>query len=117
MPTIDMARVRETVQSWIDMAVQAGSEQDTYNSRRGNLRTDWYYPLELLVGDKVYYANARDISETGIGLVCRQSLDVETDIFVRRDENDPWVPCRVRHVTETIGASKVGVEVSFELEG
>lgn len=117
MATTDMDRVRETVQSWMDAALEGGAEQDTYGSRRDNLRTDWYCQMEVLVGDEIIYANARNISGTGIGLILKKPLDAYQEIFVRRDENDPWVPCRVRHVTETIGAAKVGVELSFETSG
>lgn len=114
MATTDMDRVRETVQAWITEAQECDSDQDAYGSRRDNIRTDWYCQMELLVGDQIVYANARNISGTGIGLICKKPLDAYQEIFVRRDENDPWVPCRVRHVTETIGAAKVGVELSFE---
>jgi hypothetical protein len=36
-------------------------------------------------------------------------------VYIRCDENDPWVPARVAQVTQSIGEFRAGVELTFDV--
>jgi hypothetical protein len=113
MPDIKTPDVREIVENWLEEARLFG-EPDNHDIKRSCRRYAWHRPMELRAGKRIYYVYSRDISEEGIGLVCRDRLTDATQVELRRDENDPWVPARVAHCTQTVGAYKVGIELTFE---
>jgi hypothetical protein len=90
-------------------------EKDPYRSKRGHPRYVWHRTVELLVDSAVVYGRSRDICEAGIGLVCKKRLQEHQRVYIRCDENDPWVPTRVAQVTQSIGEFKAGMELTFEV--
>jgi hypothetical protein len=113
MPDTETAQARETILNWMKEARFFG-EKDEDVTKRANPRYTWKRPMELLVDDRIFYVYSRDISEDGIGLTCRRRLGEGAQVRVRRDSNDSWVPARVAHCTDTVGAFKVGVELTFD---
>jgi hypothetical protein len=111
--TTDTTDARRIVQSWLNEARCFG-EKDSYEAKRGHPRYTWNRTMELQVDRTMVYVRSRDICETGIGLVCRCVFPEGVPVHIRRNEGDPWVPARVAHVTQTLGAYKVGVELRFE---
>jgi hypothetical protein len=115
MSQVDNTSPREIVREWLETAEQSG-QLDSYEAKRGETRCSWPQPLELLVDGEVVYVQARDVSEGGIGLVAKRDLHLDQHVQVRRGPSEPWVKCRVAHVTRTIGAFKVGVELTFDFD-
>lgn len=113
MPRVSTSEVREVVANWLQEAKMFG-EVDTRDIKRSRRRYSWRRPMELRAGKRMHYIYSRDISEDGIGVVCRSRLGEATQVELRRDENDPWVPARVAHCTQTVGAYKVGIELAFD---
>jgi hypothetical protein len=113
MPQNDTISPQAVVRQWLESAMNKG-EKDTYHSKRRRTRYAWNQPMELMINDKIHYVKSRDIGEGGIGLACRQRLQEGDEVYIRRDERDPWVHGRVTHATETIGAFKTGFELKFE---
>ncbi len=113
MPRANTSEVREVVANWLQEAKLFG-EPSSHDIKRSRRRYAWHRPMELRAGKRICYVYSRDISEDGIGVVCRNRLGETTRVELRRDENDPWVPARVAHCTQTVGAYKVGIELSFE---
>jgi hypothetical protein len=72
--------------------------------------------MELLVDEHIHYVYSRDISEAGIGLLCKFRMVAGDVAYVRGEEGEPWIRCRVAHATPTVGAFKVGAELVFDLE-
>lgn len=114
MPEVTQEDARSAVRRWLEIAMSEG-EKDPYGSKRGHPRYVWYRTVELLVDGVVLYARSRDICETGIGLVCKKRLQEHQKVYVRCDDGDPWVPGRVAQVTQSVGAFKAGVELTFEV--
>lgn len=110
------AAARAVILSWVDEA-QSEGKTDAYRSKRALPRHTWDRPLEMLIEDKVEYVYARDINSKGVGLVCKTRLQPQGVVHIRSNDAEPWVRCRVVHVTQTVGAYKVGVELRFELDG
>lgn len=104
---------QETVRSWLESA-EEGGQLDSYEAKRGQVRCSWPQPLEMLIDGELVYVQSRDICEGGIGLVAKRELSLDQKVQVRRGPSEPWVNCRVAHVTRTIGAFKVGVELAFD---
>ncbi|HRX85361.1 MAG TPA: PilZ domain-containing protein [Phycisphaerae bacterium] len=115
MSESDTLSPRQVVQQWLDSAMREG-QLDAYEAKRSAARCSWQYPLELLVGDELVYVQCRDICAGGIGLVCKRNLTPDEPVYIRRSENEPWVKCRVAHVTRSIGAFKIGVELTFDFD-
>ena len=113
MPDSGTAQFREVVANWLEEARVFG-ELDPQGYKRAHPRYAWNRPMELLMDGKTQYVYSRDISESGIGLVCRHRLHEGMHVGIRRDANDPWIPTSVAHCTQTVGAFKIGAELVFE---
>lgn len=111
----DTLSPRQTVQHWLDSALREG-QLDAYEAKRSAARCTWPHPLELRIGEEILYVQCRDICEGGVGLVCKRNLKHDQSVYIRRSDAEPWVKCRVAHVTGSIGSFKVGVELSFDFE-
>ena len=114
----DGQEYKETVRRWLKEAEESG-ETSTYEAKRSSSRYSWNCAMELMVGDDglnndIMYVYTRDISATGVGLTCRQNLPGGTRVVIRRHRTEPWIPARVTHSTESIGAHKVGIEIQFD---
>jgi hypothetical protein len=105
----------QVVQDWVESAQTSGQE-DSYEAKRDQARCSWPQPLELLVDGEVVYVRARDICGKGTGLITKRNLNVDEEVFVRRDASEPWIKCRVTHVTKTIGSYKIGAELLFDYQ-
>jgi hypothetical protein len=114
MPDMNVDEARSVIAKWLSDAQSAGAS-DVYESKRHHMRFTWDRPLELMAHEQLHYVYSRDISDAGIGLLCKFHLDAGEVVYVRSSEEDPWVRCRVAHATPTIGAYKVGVELIFDL--
>ena len=108
----DRTEAIDIVRQWVREAQLVG-DGDCFAGKRGQPRYPWQRPMELLIGGEVLYVQSRDISIDGLGLFCRRNLPQHDIVQIRRDENDPWVPARVAHVTQTVGGSKVGLDLDF----
>jgi hypothetical protein len=115
MPEGDTLTPRQVIQNWLDAATCNG-QLDNYEAKRQEARCSWQQPLELRIGDEIAYVQCRDICAGGIGLVAKRPLRLDQEVFVRSGEDEPWIKCRVAHVTRTVGAFKVGVELTFDLD-
>lgn len=108
------------VAAWVAGAASV-SVADAYLGRRRYLRYPWPTTIEVIVnpggdGEQRFVAAAHDVSEGGVGLVCRGVLPTGTQILLReadRGDDFPWVPARVVHSVPAAGGYRVGVE--FEL--
>lgn len=109
----DVTESQRTVAEWLACA-KSTQRAEPQPSKRSEVRYPWNMPMEMLASEHVHYVHCRDISSRGIGLICRIALCVDQRVYLRRDEQDPWVPCRVAHCTETVGANRVGVELHFD---
>ena len=111
----DTMSPRQVVDGWIEDAASQG-EFDTYNAKRNQARCSWHQPMELLIDNEIVYVQCRDISNTGVGLVTKRNLNMDQTVHVRRDERDPWIQCRVAHVTRSVGAFRIGTELAFDID-
>ena len=108
----DRRQFIETVRQWLEEAVLEG-DRDPFAGKRHGVRYTWNRRMELLMDAEILYVCARDISEKGIGLLSRQCLPLYEIVHLRRDDQDPWIPGRVAHVTQSVGFHKVGAQVEF----
>ena len=113
IPVHEADEARQIVETWLEDARDMGQEE-VRPSKRGDRRFLWNQTMELLIDQKVHYVQGRDVCERGVGLVCRVDFPIDGSVHLRRDEQDPWVRCRVAHVTPTIGAYRTGVELLFD---
>ena len=111
----DTLNPRQVVDLWLDSAHAVG-QLDTYEAKRRDARCSWRQPMELRIGDEINYVQCRDISAGGIGLTSKCVLERDQEVHIRRGEHEPWIRCHVTHVTRTIGAFKVGVELVFDFD-
>jgi hypothetical protein len=113
----DLTQARETVDAWLDDALAASGAQpiaEPQPSKRAEVRYPWSVPMELMDGVRTHYIQCRDISRSGVGTLCRTLFEVDGRVYLRRDEHETWVPCRVAHCTATVGNFRVGVELRFD---
>ncbi len=109
------------VAAWVAGAASA-SVADEYLGRRRSLRYPWPATVEVIVrleggSEQRLVAAAHDVSEGGVGLVCRGVLPIGAQILLREAEKGddfPWVPARVVHTVPSAGGYRVGVQ--FELD-
>jgi hypothetical protein len=106
---------RRIIDAWVSEAREDG-KSDVYGSKRKVARYTWDRPLEMLVGEQINYVYARDISSNGLGLVCKFRPRPQEVVHIRSSDAEPWIRCRVAHVTQTVGAYKIGVELRFDVE-
>jgi len=61
-------------------------------------------------------AHSRDISETGIGIRCRQQINADELVELRFHLDDVLYATRARvvHCTQTLGGYKVGLQFMFD---
>jgi hypothetical protein len=111
--TDHLTDARSTVEAWLSEALANGRDEPK-PSKRAELRHPWNEPMELMDGQHVHYVHCRDISATGAGVLCRAQLSTDARVYLRRDERDAWVRCRVAHCTPTVGSFRVGVELHFD---
>lgn len=103
---------KAVVAEWIEEAAADG-RNDAYDAKRANTRFEWHQPMEMLVDGEMIYINCRDIGMGGIGVTIRRRLDERSNVMIRRDSRDPWIPCKVAHCTQVIGKSIVGLQLDF----
>ncbi len=100
------------VAEWIEEAALGGSG-DVYDAKRANMRYNWYQQMEMLVDGETVYIQCRDIGTGGIGVSVRKRLEEHSDVKIRRDSRDPWIPCKVAHCTQAISKSIIGLQLDF----
>ncbi|HRX84980.1 MAG TPA: PilZ domain-containing protein [Phycisphaerae bacterium] len=109
----DCADMRFTVDGWLAEA-RSFPRAEPEPTKRAEMRYPWNVPMELMDGQHVHYVHCRDISAQGAGVLCRMLLPDNARVYLRRDERDPWVRCRVAHCTPTVGSYRVGIELLFD---
>jgi len=107
----------DTVAAWLQEA-EANSGDDSRHepqpSKRADVRFAWNTAMELMDGEHVHYVHCRDISRSGMGILCRTPFEPGDRVYLRRDERESWVPCRVAHCTATVGTYRMGMELHFD---
>ncbi len=112
--TTNTVDIKSVIAEWICEAAADG-HSDAYDAKRSNTRYEWYQQMELLVDGDVSYVTCRDIGTGGIGVSTRSKLSEYSNVMIRRDSRDPWIPCKVAHCTQSIGKSSVGLQLDFIL--
>jgi hypothetical protein len=76
-------------------------------------RRDTHGPahLELRVDSEILHAGGCDISSDGVGVLCRRKFTAGQVVALRRDPDEPWVPMRVAHCTQTVGGYRSGLRM------
>ncbi len=111
--TTQSADLKAVVAEWISEAAATG-HSDAYDAKRANKRYEWYQQMELLIDGETSYVTCRDIGTGGIGVGLRSKISERSNVSIRRDSRDPWIPCRVAHCTQSIGKSSVGLQLDFD---
>jgi hypothetical protein len=99
-------------QRWLRQAREAG-ESDSYTGKRRQARLTWQAQLEVKVasaggGTETHIATACDISTEGIGLLCRQKLELFSKIEITPPGEAVGPLAVVRQCTPTLNAYLVG---------
>ena len=106
------------VDSWLQQARQTG-RTNAYAGKRRTPRTTWDAALEVHVPGSAgrtvtHYASARDISEGGMGLQCRQAIPDCTLVRVCPAGELKGVSAMVMHCTRTVSGYIIGLEFHFD---
>ena len=109
------------VAAWV-AAAASSSVADAYLGRRRSLRYPWPATVEVVVNpgggsEQRIVGAAQDVSEGGVGLICRGVLPIGARVLLReadRGDDCPWVPARVVHSVPSAGACRVGVQFEFD---
>jgi len=120
----DRATVQDpsnVVAAWVADAASV-SVADAYLGRRRSLRYPWSAAVEVIVNpggdsEQRIVAAGQDISEGGMGLVCRRVLPAGAHVLLReadRQDECAWVPARVVHSVPSTGGYRVGLQFEFE---
>ena len=118
-----LAEVRQVVADWMhDAALQC--PPDTYYGKRCALRHIWPTSLEAMIGrntssEQQFYVTGWDVSNTGIGLLCRHKLEIGSIVWLRRCDapaHQTWVPATVVHTTLSVAGYRLGVEFILDDE-
>lgn len=64
--------------------------------------------VDIRIGDKIIYGEIRDISPTGLGLICREAVPL-VGVSVSPSFTEDWLVMRITHCTQTVGGYKVGL--------
>ena len=96
-----------TLREWFAEACENG-EADPRLFQRGEPRYPWAAPLDVRVGDEVLVAQARNLSNQGIGFLIRFPLADQTQVWIRRAYEEAWIPALIEHCTKTVDKFRVG---------
>jgi hypothetical protein len=108
---------QDVLADWLASARETGVE-DHYLGKRSYPRVTWCEPItvEALDGREAtdsFFAYANDISAGGMGIRCRERVEVFSHIRVTLDETRESLCGQVRHCTPTPTGFLIGIE--FEL--
>ena len=106
------------VDAWLQQARQTG-RTNAYAGKRRTPRTTWHAALEVYVSKSAgrsvtHYATARDISEGGIGLQCRQAIPDCTLVQICQAGELKGVWAMVMHCTRSLSGYIIGLEFCFD---
>lgn len=109
-----------TWKRWLEDAKQSGVG-DTFGSKRQHQRFTWQAHFDLTVtrpdgSTEEYMTSARDISESGLMLFCRESINPSYKAQVALAGETEAVGVVIRHCTHTIGGYLLGVDRVDEAE-
>ncbi len=109
-----LGRQARLVDSWLSDARKAG-KGDSYAGKRRHPRFDWQVPAVIEIDPdtphrRLIYATTRDISESGVGVRCRDRLPQFTNVRIYVNDGEEYVSAVVRHSTGTLGGFIVGTE-------
>ncbi len=107
-------RQASLVEGWLAEASKIG-RGDNYAGKRRHPRFKWQVPAVIEIDPdsphrRLVYATTRDISESGIGVKCRDRLPQFTNVRVYVNDGEEYVSAVVRHSTGTLGGFIVGTE-------
>ncbi|MHC4609113.1 MAG: hypothetical protein ACYS7M_02055 [Planctomycetota bacterium] len=103
---------------WLALARKTGTT-DTYSRKHRDPRTTWNVALEMHVISgggraQTYDATACDISEGGIGLVCRQPIPPYTRVFICLVGQMEGVAAITLQSAQTLTGYVIGAKFRFE---
>jgi hypothetical protein len=103
-----------TWKRWLEEAKESGVA-DTFGSKRRHPRFTWQAHFDLTVtlpdgSSEEYMTSARDISETGLMLFCRESISSSCRAKVSLAGETEAVGVVIRHCTHTLGGYLIGVD-------
>ena len=110
-PRPDAAAIRR---EWLEQARQT-HVVDTFASKRQKPRFAWRAQLDVRVplgGGQIdiRMVSARDISESGLMLFCREKIAPSTNMDVSLAGGTDSVPAVIRHCTQTLGGYLIGAD-------
>ncbi len=107
--------LQAVVSGWLkDLRQCEETELDAYFGKRAQPRFHiWSEPLEIRFDDEVFIARGENLGTNGAGVVCRQSLSRGDEVELRCVGEQPWVPARVQHCTQTVGSYKIGLQFLY----
>ena len=87
---------------------------DAPEYKRSSARRKVQIPIDIELDGKVCrsVAETRDVTPTSMGILTSLELQDRQRIRVRRDQDSPWSEAVVVHCVGTVGAYKVGLEMS-----
>lgn len=106
---------REQINQWVQEAA-AGGEADSYAAKRGEVRFDCRWDMEMRLRGLIHKVITRDVSDNGVGVISEQEVKEGETIELRRNSDEAWVRVRVMHTTQTVGRFKLGTLVREEEE-
>ena len=103
-----------TWKRWLDEAKESGVG-DSFGSRRQCPRFTWQASFDLTVtlpdgSTEEYMTSARDISETGLRLFCREAISTSCRAEVSLAGETEAVRVVIKHCTHTLGGYLLGVD-------
>ncbi|MCH7813154.1 MAG: hypothetical protein IID40_03945 [Planctomycetes bacterium] len=101
-------------QDWLDEA-QSESDGEDFTRRHRDPRTPWNVDLEIHVlqprgRSKTFYAKSFDISEGGLGLVCRTRIPPYSKVIVCRGGEMIGVSTVTQSCTQTLTGYLIGTQ-------
>ena len=109
----------QVMQRWLERARRESPEGSATEVKRGSKRINWVVPVhvgtEIPGGEKRLRSRTRDISEKGLGVVCREEIAIDTSVRVYPADSpatDEYIEGRINHCTMTVGGYKIGIRVN-----
>ena len=109
----------QVMRRWLERARSESREGSAAEAKRGSKRINWVVSVhvgtDIPGGEKRLRSRTRDISEKGLGVVCREEISIGTPVRVYPADSpttDEYIEGRVDHCTMTVGGYKIGIRVN-----
>ncbi len=102
--------IHSIVKQWLREIGRDGDwALDLLAGKREELRYfPWAGRLEVRFENDHLLARGENLSRQGICFVCKREIPSGTIVEIRRPDEEPWIPVRVQHATQTVGGFKIG---------